>query len=34
MDDLPTLNALIEHLKRLPSVGQKVLSVWHKLFNI
>ena len=23
MDDLPTLNALIEHLKRLPSVGQK-----------
>lgn len=23
MDNLPTLNALIEHLKRLPSVGQK-----------
>ena len=23
MDDLPTLNALIEYLKRLPSVGQK-----------
>ncbi len=23
MNDLPTLNALIEHLKRLPSVGQK-----------
>ena len=32
MDDLPTLNALNEHLKRLPSVGQKIAERMAQAF--